>query len=163
RRTGSACARSRRPCRRTSGSRSAARAILREARRGRAAGALGAPCATRSRPPRRSRRARAAEAPSPPGTGEPGCDSQTRMPAGDEKALDEILSFLYRRHPWHGIAIGDDAPRRVTAFIEIVPTDTVKYELDKATGHLKIDRPQKFSNVYPTLYGLIPQTYCGEA
>ena len=85
------------------------------------------------------------------------------MPAGDDRALDEILSFLYRRHPWHGIAIGDDAPRRVTAFIEIVPTDTVKYELDKATGHLKIDRPQKFSNVYPTLYGLIPQTYCGEA
>ena len=85
------------------------------------------------------------------------------MAAGDDRALDEILSFLYRRHPWHGIAIGDDAPRRVTAFIEIVPTDTVKYELDKATGLLKIDRPQKFSNVYPTLYGLIPQTYCGEA
>jgi inorganic pyrophosphatase len=51
----------------------------------------------------------------------------------------------------------------VNAYIEIVPADTVKYELDKPTGHLKLDRPQKFSNVYPTLYGLIPQTYCGEA
>jgi inorganic pyrophosphatase len=76
--------------------------------------------------------------------------------------LEDALPFLYRRHPWHGLSIGDDAPRKVTAFIEIVPTDTVKYELDKATGYLKIDRPQKFSNVYPSLYGFIPQTYCGD-
>jgi len=73
----------------------------------------------------------------------------------------DLLSLLYRPHPWHGISIGADAPRKVTAFIEIVPTDTVKYELDKHSGYLKVDRPQKFSNVYPTLYGLIPQTYCG--
>jgi inorganic pyrophosphatase len=49
----------------------------------------------------------------------------------------------------------------VTAYVELVPTDTVKYELDKASGYLRIDRPQKFSNVCPTLYGLIPRTYCG--
>ncbi len=67
----------------------------------------------------------------------------------------------YRPHPWHGIAVGTDAPRRVTAYIELVPTDTVKYELDKPSGYLKIDRPQKFSNVCPTMYGLIPRTYCG--
>jgi len=67
----------------------------------------------------------------------------------------------YRLHPWHGIAIGTDAPRKVTAYIELVPSDTVKYELDKVSGCLKIDRPQKFSNVCPTLYGLIPRTYCG--
>ncbi len=72
-----------------------------------------------------------------------------------------ILHRLFRAHPWHGVSIGDEAPERVTAYIEIVPTDTVKYELDKATGLLKVDRPQKFSNVYPTLYGLIPQTLCG--
>ena len=78
----------------------------------------------------------------------------------DVASLEAVLPFLYRRHPWHGIAIGADAPRKVTAFIEIVPTDTVKYELDKATGHLKIDRPQKFSNVCPSLYGLIPRTLC---
>lgn len=66
----------------------------------------------------------------------------------------------FKAHPWHGITAGDDAPAVVTAYIEIVPTDTVKYEIDKASGHLKIDRPQKFSNVVPTLYGFIPQTYC---
>jgi inorganic pyrophosphatase len=72
------------------------------------------------------------------------------------------LPLLFKPHPWHGIPIGDDAPRTVTCFIEIVPTDTVKYELDKETGFLKVDRPQQFSNVYPCLYGFIPQTYCGE-
>jgi len=72
------------------------------------------------------------------------------------------LPLLFKPHPWHGIPIGDDAPRTVTAFVEIVPTDTVKYELDKQTGYLKVDRPQKFSNVCPSLYGFIPQTYCGE-
>jgi len=72
------------------------------------------------------------------------------------------LPLLFKPHPWHGIPIGDDAPEKLTCFIEIVPTDTVKYELDKETGYLKVDRPQKFSNVYPTLYGFIPQTYCGE-
>ena len=66
----------------------------------------------------------------------------------------------FKSHPWHGISIGDNAPNVVTAFIEIVPTDTVKYEIDKESGYLKIDRPQKFSNVVPTLYGFIPQTYC---
>lgn len=76
--------------------------------------------------------------------------------------LEHALPYLYRRHPWHGVSIGEEAPRKLTAFIEIVPTDTVKYELDKTTGYLKIDRPQKFSNVYPSLYGFIPQTYCGE-
>jgi inorganic pyrophosphatase len=68
----------------------------------------------------------------------------------------------FKSHPWHGISIGENAPEIVTAFIEIVPTDTVKYEIDKETGYLKIDRPQKFSNVVPTLYGFIPQTYCGD-
>jgi len=73
-----------------------------------------------------------------------------------------LFHRLFRAHPWHGIFIGEDAPEVVNAYIEIVPSDTVKYELDKPSGHLKVDRPQKFSNVYPTLYGLIPQTYCGE-
>jgi inorganic pyrophosphatase len=50
----------------------------------------------------------------------------------------------------------------VTSYIEIVPTDTVKYELDKVTGYLRVDRPQKFSNICPTLYGLIPQTLSAE-
>ena len=50
----------------------------------------------------------------------------------------------FKSHPWHGISAGEKAPQIITAFIEIVPTDTVKYEIDKESGHLKIDRPQKF-------------------
>ncbi|HEV7348600.1 inorganic pyrophosphatase [Telluribacter sp.] len=69
---------------------------------------------------------------------------------------------VHKAHPWHGIPIGEKAPEIVTAFIEIVPTDTVKYEIDKQTGYLKIDRPQKYSNIVPALYGFIPKTYCGE-
>jgi inorganic pyrophosphatase len=72
------------------------------------------------------------------------------------------MSHLFRAHPWHGVPIGPDAPGLVTCYVELVPTDAVKYELDKVTGHLKIDRPQKYSNVCPTLYGLIPQTFCGD-
>lgn len=70
------------------------------------------------------------------------------------------LGRLFRAHPWHGLPIGPKAPWVVTAYIEILPTDTVKYELDKASGYVKIDRPQKFSSLCPTLYGLIPQTLC---
>jgi inorganic pyrophosphatase len=68
----------------------------------------------------------------------------------------------YKAHPWHGISYGPDAPRTVTAFIEIIPSDTVKYEIDKESGYLMIDRPQKFSNIVPALYGFIPRTYCKE-
>ncbi len=67
-----------------------------------------------------------------------------------------------KAHPWHGIPIGDDAPAEVNVFIEIVPRDTVKYEVDKETGYLKIDRPQQYSNVVPANYGFVPRTYCGD-
>jgi len=67
-----------------------------------------------------------------------------------------------RLHPWHGVPIGTQAPNVLTTYIEIVPTDTVKYEIDKHSGILKVDRPQLYSNVCPTLYGFVPQTYCAE-
>src|SRR5947209_279981 len=73
-----------------------------------------------------------------------------------------LLGLLFRAHPWHGVSIGPEAPDKVTSYIEIVPSETVKYELDKVSGLLMIDRPQRYSNVCPALYGLIPQTYCGE-
>lgn len=76
--------------------------------------------------------------------------------------LWKLVGLRYKSHPWHGIFIGDNAPDVVTAFIECVPADTVKYEVDKKTGYLKVDRPQKFSNIIPALYGFIPQTYCGD-
>jgi inorganic pyrophosphatase len=72
------------------------------------------------------------------------------------------MNNQFKAHPWHGIPIGENAPEQVTVFIEIVPTDTVKYEVDKETGYLKIDRPQKYSNIVPALYGFIPMTYCDE-
>ena len=49
----------------------------------------------------------------------------------------------------------------VTAYIEITPFDLVKYEVDKETGYLKVDRPQRSSNHPPALYGFIPRTFCG--
>lgn len=75
--------------------------------------------------------------------------------------IGRLMGLRYKSHPWHGVDIGADAPDLITAFIEMVPTDTVKYEVDKVTGYLRIDRPQKYSNVVPALYGFIPQTYSG--
>jgi inorganic pyrophosphatase len=76
--------------------------------------------------------------------------------------MAETVRFpMQQAHPWHGVEIGPEAPALVTAYIEIVPSDTVKYEIDKASGHLKVDRPQQFSSLCPTLYGFIPRTYCG--
>jgi inorganic pyrophosphatase len=69
---------------------------------------------------------------------------------------------LFQAHPWHGVSPGPRAPEIVNAFVEIVPTDAVKYELDKESGHLHVDRPQRFSSMCPSLYGFIPQTFCGE-
>jgi inorganic pyrophosphatase len=68
----------------------------------------------------------------------------------------------FQAHPWHGLTPGKDAPETVNAYIEIVPTDVVKYELDKQSGHLHVDRPQRFSSMCPSLYGFIPQTFCGD-
>ena len=51
-------------------------------------------------------------------------------------------------------------PNVVNVFVEIVPSDTIKYEIDKQSGYLKVDRPQQFSNIIPALYGFIPRTYC---
>jgi inorganic pyrophosphatase len=68
----------------------------------------------------------------------------------------------WRPHPWHGLDAGEDAPRVVNAYIEITPFDLMKYEVDKASGYLRVDRPQRTSSQPPALYGFIPQTYCGE-
>lgn len=83
------------------------------------------------------------------------------MPNADA-ALHNLFKLLFQAHPWHGVTPGENAPGEVGAYIEIVPTDPVKYELDKASGHLRVDRPQRFSSMCPTLYGFIPQTFCGE-
>lgn len=70
---------------------------------------------------------------------------------------------VYRPHPWHGLPVGPKPPELVTAYIEITPYSTVKYEVDKASGFLKVDRPQRMNALPPTLYGFVPRTYCGSA
>ena len=76
--------------------------------------------------------------------------------------IGRIIDLRFKSHPWHGIEIGANAPKQVTCFIEMVTTDTVKYEIDKTSGYLTVDRPQKYSNILPALYGFLPQTYCGK-
>ena len=68
----------------------------------------------------------------------------------------------FRPHPWHGLTVGDDAPDVVNAYIEMVPGDWVKYEIDKKTGFLVVDRPRRFSSDLPMVYGFVPQTYCAD-
>jgi inorganic pyrophosphatase len=69
--------------------------------------------------------------------------------------------YRWRPHPWHGLEVGPEAPEVVHAYIEITPFDRVKYEIDKETGYLRVDRPHRASSQPPNLYGFIPKTYCG--
>lgn len=69
--------------------------------------------------------------------------------------------FRWRPHPWHGLDVGPAPPEMVTAYIEITPFDSVKYEVDKSTGYLMVDRPNRTSSQPPALYGFIPRTFCG--
>lgn len=67
-----------------------------------------------------------------------------------------------RPHPWHGLSPGPNPPSEFHAFVEITPFDLVKYEVDKASGYLRVDRAQRTSSLPPALYGFIPQTYAGD-
>jgi inorganic pyrophosphatase len=78
------------------------------------------------------------------------------------KKFVELLSKRFKSHPWHGISAGQKAPEQINAFIEMGPTHTVKYEVDKDSGYILVDRPAKFSNHMPALYGFVPRTYCDE-
>ncbi|MFQ5543216.1 MAG: inorganic pyrophosphatase [Nitrospiria bacterium] len=69
--------------------------------------------------------------------------------------------FRWRPHPWHGLEAGSDAPQIVQAYIEMTPQDLVKYEIDKESGYLRVDRPQPTSSTLPSYYGFIPKTFCG--
>src|SRR5687767_15945438 len=68
----------------------------------------------------------------------------------------------FRPHPWHGLDVGHNPPESLNAYIEITPFDTMKYEVDKVSGYLHVDRPQRFSAQHPALYGFVPRTYCAE-
>jgi inorganic pyrophosphatase len=68
----------------------------------------------------------------------------------------------FRPHPWHGLEVGPNPPHILNAYIEITPFDLMKYEVDKISGYLRVDRPQRSSAQHPTLYGFVPRTYCME-
>jgi len=83
----------------------------------------------------------------------------------DQSKLTQLWKLAgerFKSHPWHGISPGEKVPAEITTFIEIIPSDTIKYEIDKESGYIMIDRPQKFSNIVPALYGFLPQSYCGD-
>ena len=69
---------------------------------------------------------------------------------------------LFRPHPWHGLDAGPEPPDVLNAYIEITPFDLMKYEVDKVSGYLRVDRPQRSSAQPPMLYGFVPKTYCAE-
>ena len=69
---------------------------------------------------------------------------------------------MYVLHPWHGAHYGEDAPAIVNGLIEISQGSRAKYEIDKTTGLLKLDRVIYSSFHYPVNYGFIPQTYCDD-
>ncbi|KEH42357.1 soluble inorganic pyrophosphatase [Medicago truncatula] len=77
---------------------------------------------------------------------------------------ERILSSLTRRsvaaHPWHDLEIGPEAPKIFNCVVEIGKGNKVKYELDKKTGLIKVDRVLYSSVVYPHNYGFIPRTIC---
>ena len=69
---------------------------------------------------------------------------------------------MSKQNPWHQISPGSDVPNSVNAIIEISNGSKGKYELDKDTGLLLLDRVLSSSVVYPANYGFIPQTYCDD-
>jgi len=66
------------------------------------------------------------------------------------------------QHPWHQVSPGDDVPNSVNAIIEIPKGSKAKYEIDKDSGLIKLDRVLFSSVMYPANYGFIPQTYCDD-
>jgi len=65
-------------------------------------------------------------------------------------------------NPWHDVSVGENVPEIVTGIVEIPKNTRAKYELDKESGMLKLDRVLYSSMYYPANYGFIPQTYCDD-
>lgn len=67
--------------------------------------------------------------------------------------------MIGNQHPWHDVSPGESLPQTVTAVIEIPSGSRTKYEIDKISGLIRLDRILLSSMVYPANYGIIPQTY----
>jgi inorganic pyrophosphatase len=65
-------------------------------------------------------------------------------------------------HPWHDVALGSEAPEFVPVIVEVPKGSKTKYELDKTSGLIRVDRVLFSSVHYPANYGFIPQTYCDD-
>jgi len=68
----------------------------------------------------------------------------------------------YDHHPWHSVSPGENLPEYVNAIIEIPKGSKAKYEIDKDSNLIKLDRVLFSSVMYPANYGFIPQTYCDD-
>ena len=86
--------------------------------------------------------------------------TRQRTPRPAARRASTVSPFL--PHPWHGLAVGPAPPDRINAYVEITPFDLMKYEVDKISGYLHVDRPQRSSAQPPALYGFVPRTYCAE-
>lgn len=67
-----------------------------------------------------------------------------------------------KAHPWHDVPVGEETPEVINSIIEIPMSSRAKYELEKESGLLKLDRVIYSSIYYPANYGFIPQTYCDD-
>ena len=76
--------------------------------------------------------------------------------------FSNLVGIGQQKHPWHQVSPGKNAPEIVTAVIEIPKGTRGKYEIDKISGMIKLDRVLQTSMVYPSNYGFIPQSYCGD-
>ncbi|KAK2981959.1 hypothetical protein RJ640_019179 [Escallonia rubra] len=86
--------------------------------------------------------------------------SNRRAPRLNERILSSLSRRSVAAHPWHDLEIGPGAPQIVNVVIEITKGSKVKYELDKKTGLIKVDRILYSSVVYPHNYGFVPRTLC---
>nr|XP_010325309.1 soluble inorganic pyrophosphatase PPA1-like isoform X3 [Solanum lycopersicum] len=87
-------------------------------------------------------------------------DEQRHAPRLNERILSSLSRRSVAAHPWHDLEIGPEAPNVFNVVIEISKGSKVKYELDKKTGLIKVDRVLYSSMVYPQNYGFIPRTLC---
>ena len=80
----------------------------------------------------------------------------------EPNASNESSMKINTNTPWHTVEVGENAPNVVNGIIEIPKNSRAKYEMDKASGLLKLDRVLYSSMFYPANYGFIPQSYCGD-
>jgi inorganic pyrophosphatase len=76
--------------------------------------------------------------------------------------METLSMAVHPWHPWHTVGLGKNAPGVVPAIIEISKGSKNKYEIDKESGLLVMDRVMSSAVFYPANYGFIPQTYCDD-